>query len=217
MYPHPFPDFELEPAKWLGASFGVGELPGGVDGVPLVGFVIEDPDYAAKLYNLVLSWIGEKHIEDAGGMKADKEKCIRVAVVEDTESSYLFFCHPNFDHPAAKQFYKAAEASGAEDGVVTEDEAIMLILGRRFDIGSGANSRYRWFRDQYREGIPVALEFLIPNSDGSLELAEGTVPIVVFDMIMCTAGDLPDNDPLHDLVNSGGPAGDLTEYKYKVN
>ena len=36
-----------EPEKWLGASTGVGDPPGGVNGVPLVCLAIEDRDYVA--------------------------------------------------------------------------------------------------------------------------------------------------------------------------
>ncbi len=203
LYPHPFPDFELEPQKWLGVSFGAGQIKGSSHDVPLVSFVFADHEYAAKIYDLVLSWIGAEHAEMLSGVHADKKKCIRVAVIEDTESSYIFFCHPNFGNPSADGFYKTVEESSRDEGVVPEREATMLYLGKRCEIGRGSSSRYRWFRDRHRPGVPVALEFLVPDANGSLEMAKATRPIIVFDVLLSKKKDLQEDDPLYTLIKLG--------------
>lgn len=192
LYPHPFPDFELEPEKWLGVSFGTGRAPGSPHDIPLVGFVFADHEYAAKIHGLIVSW--------TGGQYADHGKSIRVAVIADTHSSYIFFCHPNFDHPEAVKFYEAAEDAYRDEGVIPEREAALLFLGRRCEIGPG--SRYEWFRRRYHHGVPVMLEFSVAGADGSLSDAKGTRPIIVFDVLFANKAELQDTDPLAALLNS---------------
>jgi len=193
LYPHPFPEFKLDPEKWLGVSFGADRIEGTSQLVPVVGFVFAQHEYAAKIHSLVLSWTQGKH--------ADEEKYIRVAVIEDTDSSYIFFCHPNFHNPTTDELYKQVEEDYRDQGIVPEREAAMLFLGKRCDIGPG--SRYKWFLGRYQQGVPVKLEFSVANADGSLSPAEGATSIVVFDVLFSKKDDLGHDDPLLALLERG--------------
>ena len=159
----------------------------------LVRLISRLSDYAKKIYDLVISWTGGQH--------TDEEKCIRVAVIADSGSSYIFFCHPNFDHPKATKFYESTEDAYREKGVIPELEATMMFLGRKCEVGAG--SRYKWFLERYQSGTPVLLEFSVADTDGSLSDAEGTRPIVVFDVLFADRADLQDSDPLGALLDRG--------------
>ncbi len=192
LYVHPFPDFELRDEKWLGVSFGAGRVDGESHDIPLVGFVFDGHEYAAQIYGLILRWTEGDHV--------DESKRIRVAVVEESASSYIFFCHPNFDHPSAVEFYDSVEGASSEKDSKQPPsrEAAMLFLGKQCDIGPG--SRYEWFRDRYQDGVPVMLEFSVANEDRSLCSAEGTSSIAVFDVKLARRDEIDERDQLFELL-----------------
>lgn len=185
---HPFPDFELRSEKWLGVSFGVGRFPGNPYDVPLIGFVFDEHEYAVKINKLILGW--------TDGERVDESKRVRLAVIEDSPSSYIFFCHPN---SAYTVFCRSAEEASAKGGM-PEREAMMFFLGKRCDMGE--ESRYRWFRDRYQDGVPVLLEFSVANKDTSLSPALGAISIIVFDVKFAKKDELDQADPLYGLLRT---------------
>lgn len=185
LFVHPLPDFVIEPEKWLGAFFGYAETADRDIQVPMIGWIMSDPEYARKVHGLLLSW--------SYGELKDEQKNICASVIVDGDD-YVFFCYPSMNRKTAEAFYAEVESERKNESLTDVHHKIsaMLVFGKRCAITP--NSYFPQFRKRYRDGVPVLFRLALPRSDGQTEAISGLKDFVFFDLKIKDRKDLTRKD-----------------------
>ena len=185
LYVHALPDFTIDPEKWLGAFFGHAETPERDVEIPMVGWIISEPEYARKVHGLLLSW--------SYGNLRDEQKNICASAIVDGDD-YVFFCYPSLDRKTAEAFYEKAEQERKKTSLtdVHHRMSAMLVFGKRCRITP--TSYFPTFRKRYREGVPYIFRLALPRSDGQTEPIPGLKDFVLFDLKIKDRKDLTRKD-----------------------
>ncbi|MBM4056316.1 MAG: hypothetical protein FJ264_16925 [Planctomycetes bacterium] len=192
LYVHSLPDFEIQPEKWLGAFFGYAEDPKNPSHIPMVGWIMSDPEYAKRVHSLLLQW--------SYGKLKDEENNIRASVIVDDKDEYIFFCYPNMERKTATRFYKAVEKERKETSLtdVHHKQMAMLIFGRRCQIT--ANSYFPTFRNRYKDGVPYIFRLVVLGGDGQPHDIAGLDDFILFNLKIKNRGKLDRKDIEYDLL-----------------
>lgn len=192
LYVHSLPDFEIQPEKWLGAFFGYAEDPRNPNHIPMVGWIISDPDYAKRVHSLLLRW--------SYGKLKDEENNIRASVIVDDNNEYIFFCYPSLERKKVAQFYESVEKERKKRSLtdIHHKQMAMLIFGKRCQIIS--NSYFPTFRQRYRDGFPYLFRLVVPGNDGQTREIAGLDDFVLFNLKIKNRSELDRKDIEYDLL-----------------
>lgn len=170
MFIHALPDFEIDTNKWVGVGFGYVSQSNRECDIPLVSMIITDLDYAKKIASLFLQWTGNSY--------KDEDENVQISIVVTKPDEYIFLCYPNPKRPIASNFFEKAKQELRQTSLEDEvaEEHITFILGKRCAIGQ--TSYFPEFRKRYRDGVPVAFEFILPPFENPQPTRE--IPAFVF-------------------------------------
>ena len=167
---HALPDFEIDNNKWLGIGFGYASPPNREYDIPLVSMMITDLDYAKKIASLFLQWTNNSY--------KDEDKNVQIRIVATKSDEYIFLCYPNPKRPIASGFFDKAKQELRQTSLEDEiaEEHVTFVLGKRGAVGP--TSYFPEFRRRYRDGVPVAFEFILPPFENPQATHE--IPTFVF-------------------------------------
>ena len=128
IYVQPLPDFTIEPEKWVGMSFGYATDNQRIYKMPTVGMLINDIDYARKIYRLIRTWNYNERV--------DKDHNIKMSVILRNEKEYVFFAYPSKERKTVNQFFKSAENKRRKKSLTDVHHQLItqLILGKSCEI-----------------------------------------------------------------------------------
>ncbi len=192
LYIHSLPDFEIEPNKWLGAFFGYAEDPRNPEHIPIIGWVMSDPDYAKKVHTLLLRW--------SYGELKDEDNNIRASVIVDNDEEYVFFCYPNIDRKTANLFHEDVEKERGKRPLVDVHHKIfaMLVFGKRCKITD--NSYFPTFLERYKDGVPYIFRLTVFGDDGQTQHITGLDDFILFNLKIKNKEELSRRDIEYDLL-----------------
>ncbi|HHT9112499.1 MAG: hypothetical protein HZA47_07045 [Planctomycetes bacterium] len=192
LYVHSLPDFEIQLEKWLGAFFGYAEDPNNLGHIPMVGWIMSNPEYAKRVHSLLLQW--------SYGKLKDEENNIRASVIVDDKDEYIFFCYPNMERKTAARFYEAVEKERKETSLtdVHHKQMAMLIFGKRCQIT--ASSYFPTFRNRYKDGVPYIFQLVVLGGDGQPHAIDGLDDFILFNLKIKNRGELDRKDIEYDLL-----------------
>jgi len=172
LYVHALPEFKLEPDKWLGAFFGHAETAERVE-IPMVGWLMADAEYAAKVHDLLLKW-------SFGELRDEQKNISASAIVDGTD--YVFFCYPSLTRMSAKAFHAKVERERKQTSPTDVHQKMfaMLIFGKRCAITPG--SYFPTFRARYREGVPYIFRLALLGEGGQPLEIPGLKDFILFDL-----------------------------------
>ena len=186
LYVHSLPDFEIEPDKWLGAFFGYAKDPKNQYQIPLVGWLMSDPDYARKVHELLLHW--------SYGKLRDEEGNICASVIVNSNDEYVFFCYPNIERETERKKTSLTD--------VHHKHMVMLIFGKRCQITG--NSYFPTFRNSYKDGVPYLFQLAVPGENGQPCNVSGLEDFILFNLKIKNRDDLNRKDIEYDLLRIHG-------------
>lgn len=192
----PMPEFEIENKKWLGSTFGFARSEGNPHDIPVVGMILEDKEYAEKIYSLLMSWTNDK-INDV-------DHHVKISVVILDDNNYVLFVYPSMKRKPAEDFFNLVEE---ERKIETPKDIPLrlyaqLILGKRCEITG--NSYFPDFRNRYKVGVPFLFQLCLLNADGKLEQFEGIPDLIFHNLKIVEKGKLTRKDIEYDMVRIFG-------------
>jgi len=190
LYVTPFADFEIEPGKWLGTTWGYSTTEKREFEIPVVGILLSEKEYAQKIYSLLLRW--------SFGQLRDKDKNICVsAIIDNDDSGYTFFCYPNYNRVPAKYFHEHLEKNMPER-TVHSPNFLMQVFWKSCSIPK--ESYFPTFRKRYTNGVPIMFQLHILDKNGKPIIAEGTQPFFLFSLKIKYRKELNREDLEYDML-----------------
>jgi len=190
-YIQPLPDFEIEPKKWKGMSFGYALNPKIPTEIPYVGMLFSDEEYARKVFGLISSW--------NYGEQDDSSNNINTSVLLGENNEYTFFIYPSCERKTVKDFFKTTEEERRKTSLtdVQQKMFVQIIFGKTCKITS--LSYLPEFIRRYHQGVPFYFEALIYKKDEPISIP-GLNPLFIHNLKIKKISELTRKDIEYEML-----------------